>query len=78
MKTLLLTLFIANALFWGLFPHNAHCLFLDNVNKILKTNIRCPPHHIHLFMGIFFYLASIYISQKDSKEFKSLMPGLSM
>ena len=74
MKTLLLTIFIANALFWGLFPHNAHCLFLENINKVMKTNIQCPPHHIHLLMGIFFYLASIYISQKDSKGFKSLMP----
>ena len=31
MKTLILTLLIANALFWGLFPHNAHCLFVDNI-----------------------------------------------
>lgn len=73
MKTFLLTIFIANALFWGLFPHNAHCLFLENVNKAFRTNIRCQPHHIHLLIGIFFFLASIYISQKDSKEFKSLM-----
>ena len=73
MKTLILTLFIANALFWGLFPHNAHCLFLENVNKSLKTNIQCPPHHVHLLMGIFFYFASVYISQRDSKEFKTLM-----
>lgn len=73
MKTVLLTLLIANALFWGLFPHNAHCLFLEYVNKSMKTNIRCPPHHIHLLMGILFYLASIYISQGNSKEFKSLM-----
>ena len=36
MKTILLTILIANALFWGLFPHNAHCLFLSNVNKIFK------------------------------------------
>lgn len=73
MKTLILTLLIANALFWGLFPHNAHCLFVDNVNKMFKTNIQCPEHHIHLMMGIGFYIASIYISQKDSKEFKLLM-----
>ncbi len=73
MKTLILTLFIANALFWGLFPHNAHCLFLENVNKSLKTNIQCPPHHVHLLMGIFFYLASVYISQRNTKEFNTLM-----
>lgn len=73
MKTLILTLFIANALFWGLFPHNAHCLFLENVNKSLKTNIQCPPHHVHLLMGIFFYFASVYISQRNTKEFNTLM-----
>ena len=73
MKTLILTLFIANALFWGLFPHNAHCLFLENVNKSLKTNIQCPPHHVHLLMRIFFYLASVYISQRNTKEFNTLM-----
>ena len=73
MKTILLTLLIANALFWGLFPHNAHCLFLENINKTFKINIQCPHHRIHLLMGIFFYLTSVYISQKDSKEFKSLM-----
>ena len=48
-------------------------IFLENINKTLKTNIKCPPHHIHLLMGIFFYFTSVYISQRDSKEFKTLM-----
>jgi len=73
MKTLILTLLIANALFWGLFPHNAHCLLIDHINKIFKSNIRCPEHKIHLFIGIIFYIGSVYYSQKDSKEFKALM-----
>tara|TARA_Y100000996_G_C22521701_1_gene642764 strand:+ start:337 stop:561 length:225 start_codon:yes stop_codon:yes gene_type:complete len=73
MKTLILTLLIANALFWGLFPHNAHCLLVDNINKIFQTNIQCPEHKVHLMMGVVFYVASIYYSQKDTKEFKSLM-----
>ena len=73
MKTLLLTLLIANALFWGLFPHNAHCLLIDNINQMFKTKIKCPEHKIHLMIGVGFYLASVYYSQKGSKEFKVLM-----
>lgn len=73
MKTLILTLLIANALFWGLFPHNAHCLLISNVNKILNMNIKCPEHKIHLFIGILFYIASVYYAQKDTNEFKALM-----
>ena len=73
MKTIILTLLIANALFWGLFPHNAHCLFISNINKILDSNIKCPEHKIHLFMGIMFYIASVYYAQKNTKEFKNLL-----
>lgn len=73
MKTLLLTLLIANALFWGLFPHNAHCLLIDNLNKMFQTKIACPEHKVHLMMGVGFYFASVYYSQKGSKEFNALM-----
>ena len=73
MKTILLTFLIANALFWGLFPHNAHCLLIENMNKLLNIKIKCPEHKIHLFMGILFYIASVYYAQKDTKEFKALM-----
>ena len=73
MENILLTLLIANALFWGLFPHNAHCLVLENFNKFFKMNINCPSHEIHLLMGIFFYLASVYYTQKDTGVFKKLM-----
>ncbi len=73
MKTIILTILIANALFWGLFPHSAHCLFIKNVNKILDLNIKCPEHKIHLFIGILFYIASVYYAQRDTYEFKRLM-----
>ncbi len=73
MKTIILTFLIANALFWGLFPHNAHCLLIENMNKLLNMKIKCPEHKIHLFMGLLFYIASVYYSQKNTKEFKSLM-----
>lgn len=69
MENLLLTFLITNALFWGLFSHNAHCLFLENFNKFFRININCPPHHIHLLMGVVFYLVSVYIAQKDTYVF---------
>ena len=73
MKTLLLTLLIANALFWGLCTNTADCLLIDNLNKMFQTKIACPEHKVHLMMGVGFYLASVYYSQKGSKEFKVLM-----
>ena len=72
MKNIVLTFFIANALFWGLFPHNAHCLLIENINSFLKMNINCPPHHIHLLMGLFFYILSVYMTQKDTGVFTPL------
>ena len=56
----LLTIFLTiNALFWGLMPHSTHC------NVALKMGLKnCPPHYIHLLMGLLFYLLSVYIEQK--------------
>lgn len=73
MNNLILTFLIANTLFWGLFPHNAHCLLLENINKLFQTSFVCQPHKVHLFMGLLFYIASVYYAQKDNFDFKSLM-----
>ena len=74
MEKLILTFFLANAIFWGLFPHNAHCLLLENINKFFKTNVKCPEHEIHLLMGLVFYIISVYYAQKNSiKNFHKLM-----
>ena len=75
-EIIILTFFIANALFWGLFPHNAHCMLVDNLNKLLNTKIQCPTHTVHLLMGVGFYIGSIYFAQKDVPEFKKLMSRL--
>ncbi len=63
METLILTFLIANAIFWGLFPHNAHCLFINNINEFFKMNINCPDHSVHILLGFLFYTASVYFTQ---------------
>ena len=51
MKTLLLTLFIANALFWGLFPHETHCQTVSKLSNMLNMSIECHDLNVHLMMG---------------------------
>ena len=70
MNCFLLAFLITNALFWSLFPHSAHCKVVSDFNKLLKTKIKCQSHKIHIMVGIFFFLAAIYFSQKDSPELK--------
>ena len=57
----LLVFLAANALFWGLFPHATHCALVTT----LAPGITCPPHWIHLTMGLVSYLAAIYVAQRD-------------
>lgn len=66
MNCLLLSFLIINALFWGLFPHSAHCQLVDQVSKLVNMKIECPEHKIHLLIGLVFYAASVYVAQKDS------------
>ena len=65
MNCILLAFLITNALFWGLFPHSAHCRVLSDFNKMLGMSIKCPTHTVHLMMGLVFFVLSIYIAQKD-------------
>ena len=69
-KAFILTFLIANSLFWGLFPHEAHCLVLNYFNKLLSINIKCPPHKLHMLMGICFYIVTVWYAQKDSRYLK--------
>ena len=66
MNCVLLTFLIVNALFWGLFPHTAHCQVVDEVSKLLKLKIECPEHKVHLLIGLISYVAAVYVAQKDS------------
>ena len=65
MNCILLAFLITNALFWGLFPHSAHCRVLSDFNKMLGMSIKCPSHVVHLMMGVVFFALSVYIAQKD-------------
>jgi hypothetical protein len=65
MNCLLLSFLIINALFWGLFPHSAHCQLVDQFSKLVNMKVECPEHKIHLLMGLVFYVASVYVAQKD-------------
>ena len=72
MNCLLLAFLVTNALFWGLFPHSAHCQVLKEFNKLVGMNIKCPDHMIHLITGVVFFLLSIFVAQRDSPTFKKL------
>ena len=60
----LVSFLLINAIFWGLFPHSAHCKLVNDMNKITTLTIKCPPHYIHLIMGVVFYLLTVFFSQK--------------
>ena len=66
MKYVLLAFLVMNALFWGLFPHSAHCQVISKLSSVLKMSIQCPEHKVHLMMGIIFYVLAVYFVQKES------------
>ena len=68
MNCILLSFLLINSLFWGLFPHSAHCQVVNQFNKLLGSSIKCPSHPVHLFMGLVFYILTVYVAQKDSKQ----------
>jgi hypothetical protein len=49
---------LINAVYWGLFPHSAHCAFIKSIGI---TN--CPSHIFHVMFGIVCFLIAIYIRQ---------------
>ena len=58
LRIIIICLLIANALFWGLYPHTSHC----QITKIFGIN-KCPHKMVHYFAGIFFFILAIYIAQ---------------
>ena len=60
LKLIIGIFFVINALFWGLAEHKNHC------NLVSKLGIEdCPPHFIHLLMGILSYFVALGIFQYD-------------
>ena len=39
MKYVLLAFLVANALFWGLFPHETHCQVVSKLSNMLNMEI---------------------------------------
>ena len=59
LRNILIVFFAINAIFWSLFPHHVHC---DLVTKFTPT---CPPHKVHLVMGIISFVIAFVIAQYD-------------
>ena len=59
-RIVIIAFFALNALFWGLFPHSKHCAFVA-----LFGVSNCPPHALHIMMGILFFVAAVLIAQWD-------------
>ncbi len=59
LKNIVVLFFAINAIFWSLFPHHVHC---ELVNKFTPV---CPPHKVHLIMGIVSFIIALIIAQYD-------------
>ncbi len=59
LQNLITAFFVINALFWGLAGHGKHCALASSFGM---TN--CPPHYVHLLMGIVSFLIAVYIAQR--------------
>ncbi len=51
---------LLNALFWGLATHKTHCSLMAN---LLGAKATCPPHFVHLTIGIVCFLLTVYVVQ---------------
>jgi len=57
-KLLFVLFFVINALFWGLWPHSAHCSLAAAFGMT-----KCVPHIMHISLGIAFFLVAVLIAQ---------------
>lgn len=55
-RVILAIFFLLNAIFWGLFPHRIHCKLVGE---------KCPPHYIHLAIGLVSFIIAVMIMQSD-------------
>jgi hypothetical protein len=58
-KNIVVIFFVLNALFWGLASHSQHCSLASMLGVV-----NCPPHSIHLLMGLISFIIAIYIQQR--------------
>ena len=59
-KNIIVLFFVINGLFWGLASHSQHC----NLASVFGM-VKCPPHYIHLLMGLISFVIAVYIQQRD-------------
>ena len=59
LHNLITTFFVINAIFWGLAGHGKHCALAS-----IFGMTTCPPHYIHISMGIVSFLIAVYIQQR--------------
>lgn len=59
MYMIVLIFLVINALFWGLMCHQTHCKVAGYFG--MKN---CPPHYVHMLMGVVFFLLAIFIAQR--------------
>lgn len=59
LKSVITIFFIINAIFWGLASHAQHCSIADK----LIPGKPCPPHWIHLLIGIISFIIAVSIQQ---------------
>jgi hypothetical protein len=62
LNEILIIFFIINAIFWGLFSHSTHCKVMS---QLLGSDVKCPPHFVHLSFGIISFLLAILFSQQE-------------
>lgn len=60
LKNIIVLFFVVNAIFWGLFSHSQHCSVAASLGVI-----NCPPHLIHLLMGLISFIIAIYVQQRE-------------
>jgi len=49
---------VLNGIFWGLMQHSIHC----DVAALVGIK-NCPPHWVHLMIGLLSFVAAIVVSQ---------------
>lgn len=60
LKPLLVAFLVINGIFWGLFPHRAHC----KVAGVLGVK-QCASHSVHITFGIVCAIAALVYAQWD-------------
>ena len=60
LKNIIVLFFVINGLFWGLASHSQHC----NLASVFGM-VKCPPHYIHLLMGVVSFVIAVYVQQRD-------------